>query len=64
MGLADPSDELDSRISVWSDEDEMTALERVLHRDYLLRVNLDLQGGPIFTVKVIFILEINVLSLS
>ena len=49
---------IDSRISCWSDEEEMGPLERVKHRDYLIRMELDLQGCPEFTVKVSLILMI------
>ena len=54
--MADSKEELDSRISIWSDEDEMDQLERTTRRDFLVRMRLDLQGGPIFTVKVILVL--------
>ena len=63
MGLADDTKEdgLDSVISCWSDEDEMTMLERTQHRDYLIRMQLDIQGCPTFVTKVLFI---NILELS
>ena len=56
MGLSDVAtkESLESLISCWSDEDEMSTLERTVQRDYLMRMKLDFDGCPTFITKVGF----------